>query len=419
MTVSANTSLYLKKNHLDKFIIFLMFFILPIDMLNGIMLKAHINLPLSVSQLFKSVLIIVLFIRLFLFPKFEILLLTAIFLLLCIPSFVHYFGANETENFLGSDIIKTFKYVTPFLALIFFKEVFQGDPELFKWVKYWIYFSYALFAFNILLKYVGLGFPMYSYANTGTKGFFFSGNEISALLLVLYSFIAYKFWEIDKNKLLFFGFFLFNLLIGITITSKTAMLGIVLITFMIPISFKNLFKVSFRKILTVFVIIAIVIPAAYYFAIRLLTNSSIVERLVYFYKKLDIVTFIFSERNLKAEKMFKIFETDYTLLEKLIGGGQHYYESKLGNVIEIDFLDLFFAYGFLGAAIFLMILMILFIQNLLKANSSKYPYAKLNTIMLLILVFTSSIAGHVFNSGIAGFYIGCILSISYLKTQKS
>lgn len=417
MTNSVYTNLYLKKEHLDKIILFLMFFILPIDMLNGILLKAHINLPLSVSQLFKSILILILFIRLILFPKIEILLLTAVFLLLCFPSFIHYFRNTEEENFLGGDIIKTFKYITPFLALLFFKDVFQNNLRLFKWIKYWIYFSYALFAFNILLKYVGLGFPMYSYGNTGTKGFFYSGNEISALLLVLYSFIAYKFWEIDKNKVWFFSFFLFNLLIGITITSKTAMLGIVLITFMIPVDFKSLLKVSFNKILTVFVILLIIIPGAYFFATKLLTNSLIVERLIYFYNKLDIVTFIFSERNLKAEKMFKIFETEYSIVEKLIGGGQYYYESKLEEVIEIDFLDLFFAYGFLGAGIFLVVLGILFTQNLLKANNSRFPYAKLNLIMLLILVFTSSIAGHVFNSGIAGFYIGCILSISYLKPQ--
>src|SRR5690606_31332971 len=113
------------------------------------------------------------------------------------------------------------------------------------------------------------------------------------------------------------------------------------------------------------------------------------------------LTFIFSGRNIKAEKMFKIYESEYNFIEKLIGGGQYFYESKLGNVIEIDFLDLFFAYGLLGAGIFLLVLGILLTTNLLKLNSKNYAYAKLNLVMLLILVFTSSIAGHVFNSGIA------------------
>lgn len=412
------TSLILKKNQLDKFIILLMFFVLPVDMLNGIMLKAHINLPLSVSQAYKSLLIMILFFRLFLFPKIEILVLTLVFVILSLPSFIHYFFGEETDAFLLNDIIKTFKYITPFLAFIYFKQLFQ-DGSLFKWIKYWFYFSYALFAFNILLKYVGLGFPMYSYANTGSKGFFYSGNEISALLLVLYSFIAYKFWEIDKNKFRFFAFFLFNLLIGITITSKTAMLGIVLITIFILISFKELWKISFSKIATAFIILVVGIPSAYFLASRMLSNSLIVERLRYFYNKLDLLTFIFSGRNIKAEKMFKIYESEYNFIEKLIGGGQYFYESKLGNVIEIDFLDLFFAYGLLGAGIFLLVLGILLTTNLLKLNSKNYAYAKLNLVMLLILVFTSSIAGHVFNSGIAGFYIGCILSISYFKTVKT
>ena len=409
----------MRRDLFDKFIVILLFGILPIDMLNGIMLKAGITLPLSISQVFKFTIIIFLFIRMSLFPKFEFLLLIFVFILLCIPSVIQQFSFNYREFFLVDDLIKTSKYITPFLSLIFFKSVFENNSTkgLLKLIYYWIFFSYVLFAVNILLKYVGLGFPMYEYANTGTKGFFYSGNEISALLLVLYSFIAYHFWEIKKNKLWFFLFFIFNLIVAITITSKTAMIGIVLITLMIPLRMKEFVYVSFNKIISIFIIIFFIIPVAVYLAYRLLADSLIMERLTYFYNKLDPVTFIFSGRNLKAKEMIEIYKKDYNILQELMGGGQTYYESQLGSVIEIDFLDLFFAYGIMGALIFIFIIFLLSFQSLSRTFNNNYQYAKLSVIMLFILTFTSSIAGHVYNSGIAGFYIGFVLSLMYLKRE--
>lgn len=418
--MTANlTYLPVKRQLIDKIIIFILFLLLPVDMLNGIILKSGINLPISISQIFKLFIILILFIRLILFPKFEVLFLLFVFSLLCLPSLIHQIFGKEKVFFLLDDVIKTSKYVTPFLSLIFFKSIFQQNLniQLRKLIDYWIYISYAIFAINILIKYVGLGFPMYEYANTGTKGFFYSGNEISALFLVLYVYLAFKLWEIKSFKFYYFLFFIFNMIIGITITSKTSMIGVILIAILIPIKFREFLFVSIKKIFTISLIILLVIPASLYLGYRLLSGSLIMERFQYFYAKLDPVTFIFSGRNLKAEKMFETYREEYTWVQKLIGGGQYFYENKFEYVIEIDILDIFFAYGIMGIFIFTFILSILIFSSIIKTLKPYYPYAKLSFIILLVLLFTSSIAGHVFNSGIAGIYIGFIIAIMYIKND--
>ena len=403
----------------DWIILLAMFFLLPVDMINGILLKGGITFPISIGQVYKLFILILLLIRLIIRPRFDFIFLIGVFVLYSIPSFIQFYSnSSYTPRIVLDDLIKASKYISVFLALIYFSRVYKYPGILTtKLVKNWLVFSYIIFAINILLKYIGLGFPFYDYNNTGTTGFFYAGNEISALHLVLYAILAYHIYEIKKAKTSFFIFFLFNLFLGITITSKTAMLGIVLVTVLILANPENLKRISLRKIIIWVSSILLIIPLLIYFVFKLLRNSLIWERFYYFYIKWDIVTFIFSERNLRVEKMFPIYIEKWTFIEQIIGGGQYFYEHQLGNVIEIDFLDIFFAYGPTGMIIFILIVTLLFLKAYIQYRND-FPYARLSLLMLFVLVLESSIAGHVFNSGIAGIYIGACLGLMYYKPQK-
>lgn len=407
--------------NVDWIIITAMFLLLPVDMINGILLKGGLEFPISISQLYKLFVLFLIIARLMIRPKTDFLLILGTFIAFTIPSLVQLFTNEEySMRIVFDDIVKTSKYLSIFLALIYFQRLFTFPRTRTRWlIKSWIIFSYALFALNILLKYVGLGFPMYEYDNTGTTGFFYAGNEISALHLVLYAILAYHLYQIKSAKIYFFIFFLFNLFLGITITSKTAMLGIVLVTALIIANPENLKRISFRKIAIWITSIALLIPLTGYIAYKLLKDSLIMERISYFYNKWDLVTFIFSERNLRVEDMIPIYKNVWTLYEKIFGGGQYFYEHQLGNVIEIDLLDIFFAYGIVGAILFIVVIISLFFKAFQQIKR-QYPYARLSLLMLFVLVVESSIAGHVFNSGIAGIYIGVCLGLMFYKpAQKS
>jgi len=412
--IEKNTSFL----NFDWFIILAMFFLLPVDMVNGILLKGGVSFPISIGQVYKLFVLVLIFLRLMVKPKLDLLLLVGVFILFTIPSFIQFSTDNSyTPRIIFDDIIKTSKYISVFLALIYFSRVYTLPKRLTrKLLKNWIVFSYVIFAVNILLKYIGLGFPFYEYNNTGTTGFFYAGNEISALHLVLYAMIAYHMYEIKKVKTWFFIFFLFNLFLGITITSKTAMLGTVLVTILIMASPESINRISARKIAVWVTSILVLIPLTVYFVFKLLKDSLIWERFYYFYLKWDIVTFIFSQRNLRVEKMMPIYWEEWTFLEKIIGGGQYFYEDQLKSVIEIDPLDIFFAYGLIGAIIFVVVIILLFLKAYIQYRNG-YPYGRLALLMLFVLVLESSIAGHVFNSGIAGIYIGACLGLMFYKRE--
>jgi len=109
----------------------------------------------------------------------------------------------------------------------------------------------------------------------------------------------------------------------------------------------------------------------------------------------------------------------YNIIEKVIGTGQRTFEKKNGDSgIEIDIADIFFAYGFLGLFLFLGMMLFLFYQvKKFKKSSTFYPYASLIYLMLFILLGISTIAGHVYSSGMSAVFIGLLFSLMYLKEE--
>lgn len=417
MTTEAKNKAFLS---FDWVIILAMFFLLPIDMINGILLKGGVEFPISIGQIYKLFVLVLISIRLLVNPKTDFLILIFFLVLFSIPSWIQFLKNDTyTLRILFDDFIKLSKYISIFLALVYFTRVYRFPRKRTRiLLKNWFVFSYIVFAVNILLKYVGLGFPFYNYDNTGTTGFFYAGNEISALHLVLYAILAYHLYEIKNKKTLFYLFFLFNLFLGITITSKTAMLGVVLVTILIFATIENLNRINLRKLVIWISSFVLFIPLAAYMAYKLLKDSQIMERINYFYNKWDFVTFIFSQRNLRVEKMMPIYIEEWNFLEKIIGGGQYFYENRLGQVIEIDFFDIFFAYGIIGGVLFIIILFFLFLKAFVQLKN-RYPYARLSLLMLFVLALEASIAGHVFNSGIAGIYIGACLGLMFYKPAST
>lgn len=402
---------------IDSLIVLLLFFTLPVDMVNGILLNKGVNLPISISQFFKLVVLVVILFRLLIFPNLSIFFIFLTYLLLFFSSIIQAIY-TQSLGILVPDFIKISRYLSIFIAFFYFKNLFQRklNPKLEKYIFVWIYFSYTVLALNLLVKLFGLGFPMYNAGNIGTKGFFHAGNEISAVLLILSSIIAYQIWFLYKNKLLFFAFLIFNIFLGVLISSKTAVLGIVLVFLIIAIDPKKI-KLRINTVLTAMISILVLLPAIIYFTYTMVLSSTVMIRLTYFWHKLDFVTFIFSSRNIFVKKMWEFYITEYTFIQKLIGGGQTYYESKIGTIVEIDLLDVFFAYGFLGLLLFVFLIFLLIRKAYTLKSNSTHSYARLSYIMILMLTVISLFAGHIYSSGIGGFFIGFVFALMYYKKR--
>ncbi len=407
----------IKVKVLNNIILMLLIPVLIVDMLNGFLLEKQIILPVSVSQLYKLVIIGLMLFRFLL--DFSILrLIGGLFFILLLGSLYRFSFFEEPLLTLFDDSIKIFKYLTPLIAFVYFREImYLNDDNLLNKYFKWIKFSYAILAGNLLLKFVGLGYPMYTVGDIGTRGYFYAGNEISALLLILSVILGYYYWEIKNSKRNFIWCLVMSLILGFLISSKTGMVGILLVFALIAFDPRkiNFAHKNFRKSLLIAVSL---LPVFIWGTYTFIVNSAILTRFTHFWARMDFFTFMMSSRNLYFQKMIPIYQDQYSWIEKLIGGGQNYYEDLLGQIIEIDILDIFFAYGFVGTIIFVVLIGILLIFAKGLINKKEYPYARLSYFMIIVLVLISCLSGHIFNSGIAGLFIGFLFSLMFFKNSK-
>jgi hypothetical protein len=389
-----------------------MFLLLPIDMINGFLLHNNIVLPISVSQLLK---IIILFLITFSFiwqPK-NIIISFICFFVLILPSLIQSIFQLDF-SFLFFDAMKVAKYLTPLIAFLFFANVFKKSNYkinllILKLVK----FSYSILIVNIFVKYVGLGYPMYISGDIGSKGFFFAGNEISVLLIVLSSVIAIDIWK-KQNKKQYFFFFILTLLAGLTISSKTGIVGTLIVFFLIP--FKRIsFKIKRKNLNYLLIFAGVILPVTALFVRSFIQNSKIYTRFSFFWNKLDFFTFIFSNRNNFFLDSYMVFTKEYAFFEKLFGVGQKRFEIlNKGKAVEIDIADIFFSYGIIGLSLFVVLLTFLFVR-LKIIDKELYIYSPFINLMLIFLLCISVTAGHVFGSGMAGIFIGLLFSLMFVK----
>ena len=400
---------------IEYYCISLLFLLLPLDMLTGILLNNSIVLPISISQVYK-VLIMGLFLCRLAFVPRKFIVVFLLFVILLVPSIYQIFKQGAF-GFIFSDTIKISKYILPLLSFLFFAGIFKSDNLKNQLLVFNLFkFSYIVLIISVYAKFIGFGYPMYKHGNIGSRGFFHAGNELSVLLLVLSSVLAYQLWVQKKNKE-YYLFLLLNLITGIVLSSKTGILGVVLVFFLIPLKLptKTLNKKKFKVALS---LIVFVLPLVMLVSWQAIKSSSIYLRFSFFWEKLDLLTFILSTRNVFAAKSFEVYHTEYDYFEKIIGVGQTQFEYLNDNkIIEIDALDIFFAYGFLGLLLFILLSIYIIMQvSALRKKPTKYPFATFVYLMIFIFLGISTVAGHVFNSGLAGIFLGILFALMFKRT---
>ncbi|WP_317174497.1 O-antigen ligase family protein [Muriicola jejuensis] len=402
-----------KLRHLDSLIVTILFASLPVDMINGILLKSNNVLPVSIGQIFKTLVLILIFVR-FLFSVKYLIISIFLFFLLLIPSFYQLVINSENSSFLF-DIVKVSRYLLPLFSLLFFIPIIRRkDQSIIRMLFNLVKFSYIILVGNILLKLFGLGYPMYEEGNIGSKGYFFAGNEISVLLIILASIIAFDLW-LRKRRGLYILFLILNIMVGVMVSSKTGLIGIGLIFLLIPIK-KPTRKFGLKKLKGVIITSIIALPLGLLVTWRIIKNSPIFDRFSFFWDKLDFWTFVLSSRNKFFGRAYENYKENYNLIEKFIGVGQSKYEAlNQGKIVEMDVADIFFAYGIFGLILFLFLTYVLWIQLLRLRRYSAFYFANFVFLMVLVLLSISTMAGHVFSSGMAGIFIGLLISLMYLK----
>jgi len=404
--------LKVKLIYLDYLIVFLLTYVLLIDSFNGyIKLSVSNDLPVSISQIYKTGLIILILVRLYKNAT-SILWVFMVSILLLFPTFIQIVKGSSVN--LKDDILKIIKYLTPLVFYFYFYKLYMiNNLKLNKKLFFFIKVSYLIIVINLLLKIVGLGYSVYS-GNIGSKGYFYAGNEISGVLIITYAIIAYQL-ILEKKIKHFWLLFIFTINVAFMLSSKTAVFGIILISLLIKFRLMVILS-SIKKMSKLIIHGSLFLPIGIYFLYRMILNSDVFQnRILFFYQRMDIVTVLLSSRNVFFKKAFDVYLNKYNFIEKLIGVGQSSYEKIVDKTIEIEFIDIFFTYGFLGLCLFIGHLLMVFNSSRRLKKDIAFSHARLTFLTLIILTVISSIAGHIFSSGMAGVFIGYVFAIQHLK----
>ncbi|MGB1019130.1 MAG: O-antigen ligase family protein [Chitinophagales bacterium] len=408
----------MKVGFIDKFIVFLLTIILIIDSINGFLIFNKINTGISLSQLIKFPILFLMMFRIFLLNRKYFIHLLIIILVLVFSVFINYINAINVTIF--SEVTLILKLLVIPISLYYFvclKNVnyhyyYNSVVKIFK-------IAFVVLFINIFLSLIGVGYSSYA-GGIGNKGFFYAGNELSAVYLIVSSFLLQYVFKNNKRKY-YYLLAAISIGLGVLISTKVSMLSILVIVILIPIYGFNL-KIT-PKFIRNSVFVSLISVVVLFVLIENIVNGELYARWVYFFKVYDynLVSILLSGRNITLVESWNMNASYFEPFQAFFGytysgfienlKQSSFYRAKAN---EMDFFDLYFIYGLLGL---LSILSIWFV-----AFYNYFTSKKKNTILLiscLLILFISFISGHVLYSGLSGPFIGIYLSLMFhFKTNK-
>lgn len=396
----------------DSYVILLFYPLLLIDSINGFFMLS--NIPFPISQIYKIFLIFVISLRLIsLSPKlFAALLFFLVLILLQTYLLMLYKGSADTSIMTMPMIF--LKFYLFLLCFFYFKLSLANSFVSVSDIKNICLFNFFVIAGNIFIGLMGFGFPVYtssdSEVSVGIKGFFFAGNELSAVYLLLTSmFLAFYARDLKRSYLYFILLVLF--LMSATMATKTAIGGMLILAIATiiyrkkyidrtPFNFKNIFLVSIS-------VLSITVVSVYLF-----TQSAAFERMKFYFEEFsNIYKFLMSGRDDFLARKLHIFISENNFFKFMLGMGETF-------SVEIDPFDTFFKFGLIGFFVIYLIYFYLYrrVFSYYFNNNNFYELSIIN-LALMMVFFQSFISGHVLFSGMLGPFYGMVLSLSYFSIK--
>ncbi|MBY5990773.1 O-antigen ligase family protein [Ferrimonas balearica] len=319
------------------------------------------------------------------------------------------------------DVSHFVKLLAPIVSFIFFRQLLSNDNvqarDVNRFVGFFLVAILVLVFFNSIAILSGISIYQYKVGDdvSGGGGLISSGNEYAALL-VFFSPILLG-WSLRAGKLYFL---VVSIILAIAMSvggMKFAIAGFAAALVWSLYQYRKEIGYVYFSLLT------LVIAT---FSLMLFSTveqyfSLFISRWAYFYDKFDIVTFLFSGRNVRAEYLFDVIYWDTSFLRFLLGFGWGSDSNIAGlgyGVYEIDILDTAYSYGLLG------VLVAMWIWGYFVALSSKIilisnrGLSKDIAFGLLMVFVGSFVTGHIWYSGLLGIYLGLFIAIMLVIQSK-
>lgn len=285
----------------------------------------------------------------------------------------------------------------------------------------------TLFIYLVLIlipNALGLGFESYKITKSGSLGFFNAANEISGIISLLTP-IMFLIIKDLKNKILKVVYALIYLIVILTIGTKTPLLtllitiGFTYLYYMIHCIKKKTYKplaITGIAIVVALSSLLLILPKTnFYKNIKVHLDYLEVDNVFEIFQEYELVDhFIFSQRlTFLDNKSIDYIES--STYEKIFGIG-YTEKGEQTKLIEMDYFDIFFSHGIVGAIIIIGIYLYILYKVLStdrKIDFENYM-VKLSIFLILLLSFFT---GHIITAPAVSI-IAVILILDNMKVPK-
>ncbi len=397
---------------------------LAVDTLTGFLVSG-MGLNLKLSAIYKFGLLLLTLFAVACYSRTKANLIFLLLLSLLIGPFINLVNGLDVLGFVF-DFSYVIKILTPLIIFLYCTEVAKKWPEkTYQFGHHVFYFSFLILLFNLVAGVLGYGFSSYGSgdgddeSSIGVKGFFFAGNEVSGLFIILFCYALNHAWN-AKRKIYFFMLSPVTVICGALIATKAAMISGLLLVFIIPLvsERQRLFQLTWLKI-SIFAPVVVMASVIGVYLVPILEAAGIWSRLVWFYEKKGVMGIILSGRNEFAVATTQSFSSVAGPLEHLWGVGLSGLTKIERISVEIEPIDLYFWFGLPGIT-YLTLLFGTFIYFSYRATLSQCStWAPFALAANLLLAGLSIIAGHTLTSGMLGPLLGLLNGLVYLDYVRA
>ena len=378
-------------------------FSLFIDAINGFFLSG-LGLDPKLSAGFKLLLLALILFQIGTYSNRVLALILFFMLLLLVGPAITMISTANASGFID-DFISCLKIYSAFIIFIYVSLICYKWPGLVqKYGKWCLQFSFLVLFINIILGVLGFGFSSYGNLGSGgsstigVKGFFYAGNELSGVYIILFGSMLHLLWQ--RRKLAYLLFAPFVISAGILMATKAAMLAGALLIFTIPLfnernKLLNMTWLKVKMILPVIILIIILL----FILVPIFEATGLWNRFLWFYEKKGAIGIILSGRDEFIYKALDVYMYYANLSDILFGFSKTGLSEFTKGSMEIDPIDMYFWHGLFGLFLFVSYIVIFFRVSFIATKIPNSQWGPCVFVINIILFSVSIIAGHVLTSG--------------------
>jgi len=392
-------------------------FSLLVDAVNGFFLTG-LGIDPKLSASFKLLLLGLILFQIGSYSVKTLALILTFFMVLLIGPIITFTDTVSLSGFVD-DFTSGLKTLTALIIFIYVALVCKQWPErVQRYGKWCLQFSFLVLFINIVLGVLGYGFSSYGSADEegsatiGVKGFFYAGNEVSGIFIVLSGAVLHLLWQ--KHKVVYFVVSPMFLALGLLIATKAAMLAAALLIFAIPLvnERNRLLNLTWLKVKMVFplVIVGIILL---FILVPIFEATGLLNRFMWFYEKKGIIGIILSGRDEFIIAALDAYMKFASITDIIFGFSKTGLGLITKNSMEIDPIDMYFWHGVAGILLLLTYVGVFFRVSYLATVNQKSLWGPCVLIINITLFAVSMIAGHIFTSGMLAPLFGLINGMAY------